>query len=245
MYLLEQKLRVWRICCLSIYPFSPFCLISLGKVRARWAVWKTILGENNAIQARLAFIVGNGASDAKLTAATPADGSRLISGIATERWEDSSLNGRFANLRALQPPNFETQSLLPIVSGRPGGRGPSEGSSLLKKSAWAPTAPAASRTFGIEMLSVLRGGKGRATTFRCASPTLRSLGALLKSWNARPPDAKSCWRQLAPNSRNERHALVQESRASRVGGGGVGPGRSPHHSESSGRRTHRASQYGR
>ncbi|KAF8289473.1 hypothetical protein TcYC6_0024490 [Trypanosoma cruzi] len=91
-----------------------------------------LVRQNGAVQVQLTFIDENGPSDATLTAATFMTGLRLILGNIAKPWEDSGPTGHFANLRAPQVPNFETQVLLPIVWARPGSWGSIKGTSLLK-----------------------------------------------------------------------------------------------------------------
>ncbi|KAF8300005.1 hypothetical protein TcYC6_0062210 [Trypanosoma cruzi] len=59
-------------------------------------------------------------------------GLRSVSRNIAKPWEDSSLTGHVANLRAPQVPNFETQVLPPIVWVRPGSLGASKGTSSLE-----------------------------------------------------------------------------------------------------------------
>ncbi|KAF8296324.1 hypothetical protein TcG_07675 [Trypanosoma cruzi] len=60
-------------------------------------------------------INGHHMSDETLTVAPSSTGLCLILGNATKPWEDSSLTGHIANLRAFQLPNFEHQLILPIM----------------------------------------------------------------------------------------------------------------------------------
>ncbi|RNC55666.1 hypothetical protein TcCL_ESM06815 [Trypanosoma cruzi] len=138
------------------------------------------------IQVQLTFVDENGPSDATLTAATSMTGLRLVSESTTKPWEDSSLTGHVANLRAPQIPNFETQALPSIVWVQPGSWGSSKGSSFPKKSDRSLNTPTPSRKCRIEALSFIRRWKRRITTYRCAKLTLRSPAAFLQNENARP-----------------------------------------------------------
>ncbi|KAF8281705.1 hypothetical protein TcYC6_0005290 [Trypanosoma cruzi] len=94
-------------------------------------------------QVQTTFINGTEMSDETLTVAPSSTGLCLILGNITKPWEDSSLTGRIANLRAFQVPNFENQLILPIVWVRPGSWGAwqgliiAEGERLSKKYAHA------------------------------------------------------------------------------------------------------------
>ncbi|RNC46070.1 helicase-like protein [Trypanosoma cruzi] len=79
-----------------------------------------LVRQHGAIQVRLTFVDENGPSYATLTVAASMRGLRLVSGKVASRWEDSSLTGHVANLRAPQVPNVEAQVLLPIMWGGPG-----------------------------------------------------------------------------------------------------------------------------
>ncbi|RNC51329.1 helicase-like protein [Trypanosoma cruzi] len=94
-----------------------------------------LVRQHGAIQVQLTFVDEKGLSYATLTVAASKRGLRFISGKVASRWEDSSLTGHIANLRAPQVANVETQVLLPIVWRWPGSWGSSEGSSSLKGSA--------------------------------------------------------------------------------------------------------------
>ncbi|KAF8300432.1 hypothetical protein TcBrA4_0051270 [Trypanosoma cruzi] len=83
--------------------------------------------QHGAIQVQLAFIDEHGPLDAVVAAAATMTGLRLVSGDIAMHWEESTVAGHFANLRAPQAPNFEVLMLLPIVCGRgPGVGGPAK-----------------------------------------------------------------------------------------------------------------------
>ncbi|RNC51912.1 putative retrotransposon hot spot (RHS) protein [Trypanosoma cruzi] len=83
------------------------------------------------------------------------------------------------------------------------------------------------------------------TTYRCANLTLRPPAAFLQNENTRSPDANSSWRQSAPNSTNERHALSQERRSDPRGRRRRRAGKKPRHSERPDRWTRHAAKHGR
>ncbi|KAF8278098.1 hypothetical protein TcBrA4_0118090 [Trypanosoma cruzi] len=60
----------------------------------------------------MTFINGNHMSDETLTVAVSPTGLCLLHGPVSKAWQDSTLIGHIANLRAPQIPNFETQVLL-------------------------------------------------------------------------------------------------------------------------------------
>ncbi|KAF8285109.1 hypothetical protein TcBrA4_0032650 [Trypanosoma cruzi] len=66
-------------------------------------------------QVQMTFINGNQMSDETLTVAPSATGLCLFHGPVSKAWQDSTLVGHIANLRAPQIPNFETQVLLPAM----------------------------------------------------------------------------------------------------------------------------------
>ncbi|ESS54954.1 helicase-like protein [Trypanosoma cruzi] len=66
-------------------------------------------------QVQMTFINGNHMSDETLTVAPASTGLCLFRGPVSKAWQDSTLIGHIANLRAPQIPNFETQVLLPAM----------------------------------------------------------------------------------------------------------------------------------
>ncbi|ESS54997.1 hypothetical protein TCDM_13560 [Trypanosoma cruzi Dm28c] len=66
-------------------------------------------------QVQMTFINGNHMSDETLTVAPSATDLCLFRGPVSKAWQDSTLIGHIANLRAPQIPNFETQALLPAM----------------------------------------------------------------------------------------------------------------------------------
>ncbi|EKG06270.1 hypothetical protein TCSYLVIO_002632 [Trypanosoma cruzi] len=66
-------------------------------------------------QAQMTFINGNHMSDETLTVAASPTGLCLLHGPVSKAWQDSTLIGHIANLRAPQIPNFEKQALLPAM----------------------------------------------------------------------------------------------------------------------------------
>ncbi|KAF8276581.1 hypothetical protein TcBrA4_0124940 [Trypanosoma cruzi] len=67
------------------------------------------------IQVQMTFINGNQMSDETLTVAASSTGLCRFHGPVAKAWQDSTLIGHIANLRAPQIPNFETQALLPAM----------------------------------------------------------------------------------------------------------------------------------
>ncbi|EKF99791.1 hypothetical protein TCSYLVIO_009285, partial [Trypanosoma cruzi] len=67
------------------------------------------------IQVQMTFINGNQMSDETSTVAEASKGLCLFHGPVSKAWQDSTLIGHIANLRAPQIPNFETQALLPAM----------------------------------------------------------------------------------------------------------------------------------
>ncbi|KAF8288735.1 hypothetical protein TcBrA4_0007370 [Trypanosoma cruzi] len=63
-------------------------------------------------QVQMTFINGNQMSDETLTVAPSSTGLCLLHGPVSKAWQDSTLIGHIANLRAFQNPKFETQVLL-------------------------------------------------------------------------------------------------------------------------------------
>nr|AAN78336.1 TcC31.11 [Trypanosoma cruzi] len=74
-----------------------------------------LVRQHGDIQEQLAYMDEKGPSESMMTVSATISGSRLISGNAAKHWEDSTLTGHIADLRAPQAPNFESQSLLPIM----------------------------------------------------------------------------------------------------------------------------------
>ncbi|KAF8299361.1 hypothetical protein TcYC6_0065000 [Trypanosoma cruzi] len=66
-------------------------------------------------QWQMTFINGNQMSDEKLTVAASSTGLCLFHGPISKAWQDSTLIGHIANLRAPRIPNLETQALLPAM----------------------------------------------------------------------------------------------------------------------------------
>ncbi|RNC33958.1 helicase-like protein [Trypanosoma cruzi] len=66
-------------------------------------------------QWQMTFINGNQMSDEKLTVAASSTGLCLFHGPISKAWQDSTIIGNIANLRAPQIPNLETQALLPAM----------------------------------------------------------------------------------------------------------------------------------
>ncbi|EKG00942.1 helicase-like protein, putative, partial [Trypanosoma cruzi] len=66
-------------------------------------------------QVQMTFSNGNQMSDETLTVAASPTGLCLLHGPVSKAWQDSTLIGHIANLRAPQIPNFETQVLLPAM----------------------------------------------------------------------------------------------------------------------------------
>ncbi|KAF8299437.1 hypothetical protein TcYC6_0064860 [Trypanosoma cruzi] len=66
-------------------------------------------------QWQMTFINGNQMSDEKLTVAASPTGLCLFHGPISKAWQDSTLIGHIANLRAPRIPNLETQALLPAM----------------------------------------------------------------------------------------------------------------------------------
>ncbi|KAF5225830.1 hypothetical protein ECC02_001147 [Trypanosoma cruzi] len=66
-------------------------------------------------QVQMTFIDGNQMSDETLTVAASSTGLCLFHGLISKAWQDSTLIGHIANLRAPRIPNFETQALLPAM----------------------------------------------------------------------------------------------------------------------------------
>ncbi|KAF8300767.1 hypothetical protein TcYC6_0058020 [Trypanosoma cruzi] len=63
----------------------------------------------------MTFINGNQMSDETLTVAASSTGLCVFHGPISKAWQDSTIIGNIANLRAFQIPNFGTQALLPAM----------------------------------------------------------------------------------------------------------------------------------
>ncbi|RNC52348.1 hypothetical protein TcCL_ESM10444 [Trypanosoma cruzi] len=101
----------------ALVPYTVFEWCDIG---AR--LWDLVRQRGEA-QVQMTFINGTEMSDETLTVAPLSTGLCLILGNVTKPWEDSSLTGHIANLRAFQVPNFENQLILPIMgAGRELGR---------------------------------------------------------------------------------------------------------------------------
>ncbi|KAF8277257.1 hypothetical protein TcYC6_0015930 [Trypanosoma cruzi] len=108
LFLSLQIQPVWfRETALVPYTASEWCDIG-----AR--LWDMVC-QRGETQVQITFINGTEMSDETLTVAPSSTGLCLILGNITKPWEDSSLIGHIANLRAFQLPNFENQLILPIV----------------------------------------------------------------------------------------------------------------------------------
>ncbi|RNC54951.1 hypothetical protein TcCL_ESM07590 [Trypanosoma cruzi] len=66
-------------------------------------------------QVQMMFINGDQMSDETLPVAASSTGLCLFHGPTSKAWQDSTLIGNIANLRATQIPNLETQALLPAM----------------------------------------------------------------------------------------------------------------------------------
>ncbi|RNC52961.1 putative surface protease GP63 [Trypanosoma cruzi] len=76
-----------------------------------------LVRQHGEIQLQLTFFDENRPLDAVVTVAATMTCLRLVSAKIAKHWEDSTLTGHIADLRAPQAPNFETQLLLPIIWG--------------------------------------------------------------------------------------------------------------------------------
>ncbi|RNC56223.1 putative acid phosphatase [Trypanosoma cruzi] len=156
---------------------------------------------------------GNETGNAKLTVADPSSDPLSISGSAAKSWEDSPLTGHVAHRRAPQLTNRKTQLLAPIVWVWPGSWGSSQGSSLRKERPSRRTTPTPSPKCGAKTPSLMCGRGRRATNHPYGTLILPGPATIWENRSVRSPDANSSWRQPAPGSRNERHALTQERRS--------------------------------
>ncbi|KAF5220789.1 helicase-like protein [Trypanosoma cruzi] len=66
-------------------------------------------------QVQMTFINGDQMSDETLTLAASSTGLCLFHGLVSKAWQDSTIIGHIANLRAPRIPNLETQALLPAM----------------------------------------------------------------------------------------------------------------------------------
>ncbi|RNC56300.1 helicase-like protein [Trypanosoma cruzi] len=66
-------------------------------------------------QVQVTFINGNLMSDETLTVAASSTGLCVFHGPISKAWQDSTIIGNIANLRATQIPNLGTQALLPAM----------------------------------------------------------------------------------------------------------------------------------
>ncbi|KAF5215130.1 helicase-like protein [Trypanosoma cruzi] len=94
---------------MALVPYAPSEWCDIG---AR--LWDMVCQCGEA-QVQMTFINGNQMSDETLTVAASSTGLCLFHGPISKAWQDSTLIGRIANLRAPQIPNFETQALLPAM----------------------------------------------------------------------------------------------------------------------------------
>ncbi|ESS60460.1 helicase-like protein [Trypanosoma cruzi Dm28c] len=94
---------------MSLVPYTPSEWCDIG---ARLCDMVCQCGDN---QVQMTFSNGNHMSDETLTVAASSTGLCLLHGPVSKAWQDSTLIGHIANLRAPQIPNFETQVLLPAM----------------------------------------------------------------------------------------------------------------------------------
>ncbi|RNC42462.1 helicase-like protein [Trypanosoma cruzi] len=94
---------------MALVPYTPSEWCDIG---AR--LWDMVC-QCGEIQVQMTFINGNQLSDGTVTVAPSATGLCLFHGPISKAWQDSTLIGHIANLRAPQIPNFETQVLLPAM----------------------------------------------------------------------------------------------------------------------------------
>ncbi|KAF8277049.1 hypothetical protein TcYC6_0016850 [Trypanosoma cruzi] len=94
---------------MALVPYTPSEWCNIG---AR--LWDMV-GQCGEAQVQMTFINGNQMSDETLTVAASSTGLSFFHGPISKAWQDSTLIGRIANLRAPQIPNFETQVLLPAM----------------------------------------------------------------------------------------------------------------------------------
>ncbi|ESS60451.1 hypothetical protein TCDM_12027 [Trypanosoma cruzi Dm28c] len=94
---------------MTLVPYTPSEWCDIG---AR--LWDMVC-QCGDTQVQMTFINGNQMSDETLTVAPSATGLCLFHGPVSKAWQDSTLVGHIASLRASQIPNFETQVLLPAM----------------------------------------------------------------------------------------------------------------------------------
>ncbi|KAF5219224.1 hypothetical protein ECC02_007829 [Trypanosoma cruzi] len=94
---------------MALVPYTPSEWCDIG---AR--LWDMVC-QCGETQVQMTFINGNQMSDETLTVAASSTGLCLFHGPISKAWQDSTLIGHIANLRAPQIPNFETQVLLPAM----------------------------------------------------------------------------------------------------------------------------------
>ncbi|KAF5220238.1 hypothetical protein ECC02_006798 [Trypanosoma cruzi] len=94
---------------MALVPYTPSEWCDIG---AR--LWDMVC-QCGDTQVQMTFINGNQMSDETLTVAASSTGLCLFHEPISKAWQDSTLIGHIANLRAPQIPNFETQALLPAM----------------------------------------------------------------------------------------------------------------------------------
>ncbi|KAF8275458.1 hypothetical protein TcBrA4_0137040 [Trypanosoma cruzi] len=94
---------------MTLVPYTPSEWCDIG---AR--LWEMVC-QCGDTQVQMTFINGNQMPDETLTVAPSATGLCLFHGPVSKAWQDSTLIGHIASLRAPQIPNFETQALLPAM----------------------------------------------------------------------------------------------------------------------------------
>ncbi|RNF14422.1 helicase-like protein [Trypanosoma cruzi] len=94
---------------MALVPYTPSEWCDIG---AR--LWD-VVRQCGETQVQMTFINGNQMSDETLTVAEASTGLCLFRGPVSKAWQDSTLIGHIANLRAPQIPNFETKVLLPAM----------------------------------------------------------------------------------------------------------------------------------
>ncbi|KAF5218573.1 helicase-like protein [Trypanosoma cruzi] len=94
---------------MALVPCTPSEWCDIG---AR--LWD-VVSQCGETQVQMTFINGNHISDETLPVAASSTGLWLFHGPISKAWQDFTLIGNIANLRATQTPNFETQALLPAM----------------------------------------------------------------------------------------------------------------------------------
>ncbi|RNC39977.1 helicase-like protein [Trypanosoma cruzi] len=94
---------------MTLVPYTPSEWCDIG---AR--LWDMVC-QCGDTQVQMTFINGNQMEDETLTVAASSTGLCLLHGPISKAWQDSTLIGHIANLRAPQIPNFETQALMPAM----------------------------------------------------------------------------------------------------------------------------------